>query len=38
MPPKITPTAIVLVAIITLKLLGTQGNTNIVETSKQLIK
>ena len=38
MPPKIIPTAAVLVAIITSRPLGTQSDTNIAKTSKQLVE
>ena len=38
MPPKAAPAVIVLVVITTLGLLGTQSNTNIAKTSKQLVE
>ena len=39
MPPKVAvPAAMVLVVIITSGPLGTQGNTSIAKTSKQLVK
>ena len=38
MPPKAVPTAVILATTTTLGLLGTQSNTSIAETSKQLVE
>ena len=38
LPKAAVPTVIVLAATTTLRLLGTQSNTNIAKTSKQLIE